>query len=303
VKTPPFTYSPRIRREPLQLPDSARVAFYLAPNIEFFEFGRPGISLFSGTAGLTPDPLNYGWRDYGVRIGLWRVMETLDERALRASAPINSAVCRHYPEIVEEGARRGWCWVAHGRDNTTYHTGMNEDEERALLADALAEIDQATGTRPLGWLGPALTETHSTPRLLSELGLRYVMDWCNDDEPYPLDVDGGEMIALPYLSEVSDIPIFLLRGGSAADFARTVIDHFDRLYAEGTRRPSVMGLGVHPFLIGQPSRIGALERVLDHILAHEQVWIATSDEIAEWYIGAAASRAAASSRPAGASRL
>lgn len=267
----------------MELPQGARVAFYLAPNIEHFEPDRPAISLFGATAGLSPDPLNHGWRDYGLRVGIWRLMDVLDQRSLRASAPLNSACCELYPEIVQHGCERGWCWIAHGRDNSTFHTGLDEAEERALLAQIIGTIEEATGRRPQGWLGPALTETHNTPRLLSELGLSYVMDFTNDDEPYLLDVEPGPMIALPYLSEVSDIPILLLRGGTPQDFAATVIAHFDRLYEEGGERPSVMGLGVHPFLIGQPSRIGGLEQALDHVMSRQDVWVATSDEIADWY--------------------
>ncbi|MFZ0043328.1 MAG: polysaccharide deacetylase family protein, partial [Solirubrobacteraceae bacterium] len=274
-------------RPPLALPHGARVAFYLAPNVEHFAIDRPAVSLFGATAALTPDPLNYGWRDYGVRVGIWRVMEALDERSLRASVALNSAVCDHYPEIIAEGVKRHWCWVAHGRDNSTFHTGMTVDEERSLLSSVIHGIERATGAAPRGWLGPALTETFNTPRLLSDLGLRYVMDWCNDDEPYHLDVEPGPMVALPYLSEVSDIPIFLLHGGGPDDFTRAVTDHFDRLYREGERRPAVMGLGVHPFLIGQPGRIAALERALDHIASHEDVWLTTSDEIVDWYLGEA----------------
>lgn len=277
----PFRYSARPRRPPLELPDGARVAFFVAPNVEYFPVGRPAISLFPATVGCPPDPLNYGWRDYGLRVGLWRVADALAERGIPASVAINSAVCEHYPEVVEEGLRADWTWVCHGRDNATFQAGMDEDEEREYLVGVLSVIETTTGQRPKGWLGPALTETFNTPRLLSELGLSYVLDWSNDDEPFALDVPG--MVAVPYLGELSDITIFHMHGGSPDDFTRAVCDHFDRLYAEGAARPSVMGLGVHPFLIGQPGRIGALERALDHILARERVWITTSDAVADWF--------------------
>lgn len=280
----PFSYSPRLRRQPLELPGQARIGFYLAVNVEWFAPDRPAISLFPATATLSPDPLNYGWRDYGARVGVWRVMEMLEQRSLRPSAPVNAAVCRAHPQILEEGTRRGWCWVAHGEDNSTFHAGLDMAEERRVLQQIVDELERGTGRRPFGWLGPAFTETANTPRLLSELGVRYVMDWCNDDEPYALDAGPAPLIALPYLVEVGDIAVFLLRGGGPDDFTRAVVDHFDRLYAEGLHRPAIMGLGVHPFLIGQPSRIGALERALDHILGHPGVWLATSDEIAQWYL-------------------
>lgn len=277
----PFDYSARPRREPLRLPDGARVGFYVAPNVEHFPVGEPAISLFPATLGCPPDPLNHGWRDYGVRVGLWRVADALAARGVPASVAVNSAVCEHYPEIVEAGLDAGWTWVCHGRDNATFQAGMDEDQERSYLADVVGVIERATGTRPKGWLGPALTETFNTPRLLAELGFTYVLDWSNDDEPYPLRVPG--MVAIPYLAELSDITIFHTHGGSPDDFAQAVCDHFDRLYAEGTERPSVMGLGLHPFLIGQPRRIRALEQALDHILGHDDVWITTSDDVADWF--------------------
>jgi peptidoglycan/xylan/chitin deacetylase (PgdA/CDA1 family) len=277
----PFEYSARPRRQALALPDGARVAFYIAPNIEHFPVGQPAIHLFPATLGCPPDPLNYGWRDYGVRVGLWRVADVLAERGVPMTAAVNSAVCERYPEIVEEGVRAGWTWVCHGRDNATFQAGMDEEEERGFLSEAVDVIERATGARPKGWLGPALTETFNTPRLLAELGFTYVLDWSNDDEPFALTVPG--MVAVPYLSELSDITIFHIHGGSAEDFTREVCAHFDRLYAEGTTRPSVMGLGVHPFLIGQPRRIAALEQALDHILGHDDVWITTSDAVADWY--------------------
>lgn len=277
----PFSYSARRRRDPLVLPGGARVAFYVAPNVEHFPVGQPAISLFGATAGCPPDPINAGWRDYGMRVGLWRVADALADRGIPASIALNSAVCDHYPEVIEEGLAAGWTWVCHGRDNATFQVGMDEDAERTFLADALGAIERATGTRPKGWLGPALTETYATPRLLAELGCTYVMDWANDDEPYALDVSG--MIAVPYLGELSDITIFHLHGGSPDDFTNAVCTHFDRLYAEGATRPSVMGLGVHPFLVGQPGRIGALERALDHIRGHDDVWITTSDAVADWF--------------------
>lgn len=279
----PFTYSARVHRPPLRLPEQARVGFYVVPNVEHFPVGRPALSLLPATTATEPDPLNYGWRDYGVRVGLWRIADVLEERCLRPTVALNSAVCDEYPVIVEEGVRRGWSWIAHGRDNATFQAGMSRDEERTYLEEVTDRIERATGTRPRGWLGPALTESYETPGLLAALGYTHVLDWANDDEPYLLDVD-GPLVAVPYLSEVSDIVIFATHGGSPDDFVRAVCDHFDRLYAEGAHRPSVMGLGLHPFLIGQPGRIGALERVLDHIAAHEGVWCTTSDAVADWHL-------------------
>jgi polysaccharide deacetylase len=167
-----FDYTPIVEREPIHWPGGARVAFYVGLNIEHFHVDSPSTSLWEGTASLVPDPLNYGWRDYGPRVAIWRLIETLDRHGIRASALLNSDVSEHYPQIIEAGRARDWAWLAHGKTNSSLHTGMHVDEERALITDIVETIEAATGRRPRGWLGPGLTETFQTPTLLAELGLR-----------------------------------------------------------------------------------------------------------------------------------
>jgi peptidoglycan/xylan/chitin deacetylase (PgdA/CDA1 family) len=285
VSGPPFEYLPAIGRRKLELPGGARVALWIGLNIEHYPFGRPGISISPITASLPVDPMNYGWRDYGPRVGVWRVMDVLDRLGMRASVLLNSDVCERYQAIVEEGRRRGWAWLAHGRDNATLQTGMSPDEERSYLTDVVDTIERGTGQRPRGWLGPALTETACTPALLAELGLTYVCDWCNDDEPYLLEVDGGPMLSMPYSVETNDITLLASKGFTAPQYAQVLVDQFDVLYEEGERSGRVMAIPLHPFLVGQPFRIRHLEAALAHIAGHEHVWLATSDEIAEWYLG------------------
>jgi peptidoglycan/xylan/chitin deacetylase (PgdA/CDA1 family) len=285
VSEPPFSYSPAAGRPPLELPGGARLAVWIGLNVEHYPFGRPGISIGPNTAGLPVDPMNHGWRDYGVRVGIWRVMDVLDRVGMRASVLLNSEVCARYPQIVAAGNARGWAWLAHGRDNATLQTGMSIDEERAYLRDVVETIERGTGQRPRGWLGPALTETEHTPALLAELGLTYVCDWCNDDEPYPLEIDGdGPMISVPYAIEHNDIPLLLDKGLTGPEYQRVLTDAFDVLYEEGAQGGKVMAIPLHPFLVGQPFRIRYLERALEHIASHEGVWPATSDEIAAWYL-------------------
>lgn len=280
----PFEHRPGVGRPRLELPDGNRVAVWVGVNIEHYPPGAPAISIVPATAGLELDPANYGWRDYGARVGIWRIAEVLDRVGIRASAIVNSDVCERYPEIVEGGIERGWAWLAHGRDNATLQAGMDPDEERRYLADVVATIEHHTGSRPKGWLGPALTETTATPRLLAELGLSYVCDWCNDDEPYPLRRELGRMIAMPYSLEINDIPLFVTAGASAAEYERALVDQFEVLYDEGSRSGKVMAIPVHPFLVGQPFRIRRLERALEHIASRSGVWLTTSDEIADWYL-------------------
>jgi peptidoglycan/xylan/chitin deacetylase (PgdA/CDA1 family) len=276
-----FDYNPITDRAPLQWPDGARIAFYLGLNLEHYPVDRPSTSIFGGTAGLAPDPLNYGWRDYGPRVGIWRLLESLDRHGLRASALVNSDVCANYPHIVKAGRERDWAWVAHGRDNSTFQAGMSLDDERAYLTEVVETIEQATGQRPRGWLGPALTETFETPTLLAELGLNYVLDWCNDDQPYRLNVPG--MLSVPYSIEVNDVTLFVSKSVSGPEFVQVVKDQFDQLYADSADSGRVMALCLHPFIVSQPFRHKYLDQALEYIASRPGVWLTTSDEIADHY--------------------
>jgi len=284
VSEPPFGYLPAIRRPKLELPGEARVAVWIGLNVEHYPFGRPGFSISPVTAGLPVDPMNYGWRDYGPRVGVWRVMDVLDRLGVRASVLLNSDVCHRYPAIVEAGLERDWAWLAHGRDNATLQADMSREEERRYLAEVVDTIERATGRRPRGWLGPALTETANTPALLAELGLTYVCDWCNDDVPYPLEVDGAAMLSVPYSIEANDITLLVDKSLTGPEYLQVLTDQFDVLYDEGGDGARVMAIPLHPFLVGQPFRIRYLEAALEHVARHEHVWLATSDEIADWYL-------------------
>ncbi len=279
-----FHYSPIVDRPPLRWPGDARVAFYVGLNVEHYQVDRPSTSIFPGTAGLAPDPLNYGWRDYGPRVGIWRVIEVLDRHGVRASALLNSDVVEHNPQIVAAGVRRNWAWVAHGKNNSIFQADLPVDEERAYLTDVVATIEQATSSRPRGWMGPALTESFQTPALLAELGLGYVLDWTNDDQPYPLSVPG--LLSVPYSVELNDNTLFLGKATSGPDFVRIVRDQLDQLYAESADSGRVMALALHPFVIGQAFRIKYLDQALDYVANHPGVWLTTSDEIAEHCSGA-----------------
>lgn len=274
-----FRYSPIPERPPLIWPGGARVAFYLGLNVEHYQVDRPSTSIFGGTAALVPDPLNYGWRDYGARVGIWRMIESLDRHGVRASALVNSDVCSRYPQIIEAGRQRGWTWVAHGRDNSIFEAGMERDEERAYLREVVDTIEAATGRRPRGWLGPALTETFETPSLLAELGLSYTLDWTNDDQPYALDVPG--MYSVPYSIEMNDVTFFVSKGYTGPEFLQAVRDQLDQLYEDAAGSGRVMALCLHPFSVNQPFRHKYLDQALAYIASHEGVWLTTTDEIVE----------------------
>jgi peptidoglycan/xylan/chitin deacetylase (PgdA/CDA1 family) len=280
-----YDYWPIVDRPPIEWPDGKALAFYVGLNIEHYELGKPSTSIAPVTAGLPVDPMNHGWRDYGTRVGIWRLIELLDQFEIRASAITNSDVCREYPQIVSAGRDRDWAWITHGKNNSNLWTGLSIEEERAALAELVAEVSESTGKRPQGWLGPALTETENTPALLAELGLSYVLDWCADDQPFPLNVDGARFISVPYAVELNDISLCLNLSLDGEAFSRAVVDHFDVLHEEAQRRPgAVMALSLHPFVTSQPLRHRHVQRALDYVRGHDDVWVTTSDDIAEWYL-------------------
>lgn len=211
----------------------------------------------------------------------WRLIDALDKYKIRASVLLNSDVCTHYPQILEAGQKRNWIWCAHGKNNSIFHTGMNVEDERKALQGMVSTVSKATGHQVKGWLGPALTETFETPRLLKDLGLTYVLDWCADDQPFPLAVPG--MMSVPYSIELNDISIFISNGMSGEGFCQMVIDQFDQLYKDSEGSGRVMALCLHPFVISQPFRQKYLEKALQYIAGHDGVWLTTSDDIAVHY--------------------
>jgi allantoinase len=275
-----FDYSPITERPPISWPSGARVAVYIGLNVEHFLIDRPSTSIWPGTAELVPDALNYGWRDYGARVGIWRVIDILDRYGVRASVLLNSDVVHHNPQIVKAGLERSWAWLAHGRTNSVLHTGMTPDEERAVLTGIVDTIVAATGRRPRGWMGPGLTETFDTPALLAELGLDYVLDWTNDDQPYPLNVPG--VISVPYTVELNDLGLFG-KGTTGPEFVQIVKDQYEQLRADSQHSGRVMALALHPFVIGQAFRAKYLDEALAYLATQPDIWLTTSDDIAEHY--------------------
>lgn len=273
----PYSHSPIVSRPPVTFPGGARLAFYVGLNIERF---RPEVSLDPADPDRVPDPMAHGWRDYGNRVGIWRLMEILDDVGLRASGIVNSEVCHHFPEIIEAGTARNWAWVAHGKTNSIMQTGMTPEQERPFVEEMLATLDTVLPARPRGWLGPGLTETALTPHLLAEHGFDYVLDWCSDDQPFDLDVPG--MSSVPYSLDVNDYVMFMTTPGlSGQDYERIVLDHFEQLLEDSVSTGRVMALPLHTFITGQPYRARALARVLRTITSTSEVWLCTSDDIAQ----------------------
>ncbi|MBI4331346.1 MAG: polysaccharide deacetylase family protein [Chloroflexi bacterium] len=274
-----FDYSPIITRKKFTLPSDARVAVWVSVNVEYFDIGKP----FAPGPSHVPDIRAYSFRDYGPRVGIWRLMEVLDRHNVIPSVPLNSAVCDHYPLIVEEGKKQGWEFMGHGISNSQTLAGLTEEQERQVIHTSIERLAQALGHSPKGWRSPGLVETFNTPDILAAEGIKYLSDWANDDQPYPLKVKKGELIALPNSMATSDMQVFTHEYKTPEQFFEIIRDQFDTLYEEGAAQPRLLGVSLHPFAIGLPFRIGALDKILRYLKSRDRVWFATGWEIASWY--------------------
>ncbi len=277
-------YSPIIDRPVLKWPNNARVALWIAPNIEHYEYLPDDDGLRNPWPRVPhPDVQQYSYRDYGNRIGFWRMVEVLDEYHIKCCVSLNMAVLEHYPEIAEAMVKRDWDFMSHGIYNTIYLYTYSEEQERAFYQDCIATLKRHTGKQLKGMLGPAITGTERTPDLMAEAGLIYHTDWLHDDQPVPIRVKSGKLISVPYSIELNDVPVF--RSHFEGEyFVRICKAQFDQLYKEGAESGRVMCIALHPYLIGQPHRIKYLDEILSYIMAHDGVWQTTADEIAEYYI-------------------
>ena len=278
-----IAYSALPERKPLRWPDGARVAVWIAPNIEHYEYQPAEIRVRNPWPRVPhPDILGYGLRDYGNRVGVWRLMELFDRLQLPVTVSLSMAVLDLYPDLAQAMMERQWEFMSHGLYNTRYHWGMSEEEEWAAI-EACQQIHlRHTGRRLKGWFSPAASNTLSTPDLVARSGIDYLCDLYHDDQPTPVRVREGQLISLPYSMEIND-SIAWRRGQEAQAFARKICDEFDVLYEEGREHGRVMNIAVHPFIMGQPHRIAALEQALDYITGHSQVWLATGSQIVDWY--------------------
>ena len=281
-----FAYSPIVGRPAFEWPGGKRLAVYVALNLEHYAFGEglveelvPGIP--------QPDVLNHSWREYGNRVGVWRLARLLDDLELSATVLVNSDLYAHCPEVVTAFRRRGDEIAAHGRTNSERQSGLDEAAERALIAEATEAIARHEGRRPVGWLGPWIAETPVTPDLLREAGYEYVLDWCADDQPIWLATRGGGLLAVPYPQELNDSSAIIGRRVGADAFADMIVDQFDEMLEQSAEAPLAMGIALHSYIVGQPFRLRHLRRALRHIAAKRApVWLATTGAIARHYAGA-----------------
>ncbi|MCJ2044366.1 polysaccharide deacetylase family protein [Methylobacterium sp. J-078] len=278
-----YAYSALPDRPVYDWPGGKRLAVYLGLNLEGFDFGR-GLGAELAPGGPQPDVLNYAWRDWGNRVGAWRIKDTLDALRMPASVLVNSRLYADCPGLIEAFRARGDEIVGHGRTNTERQGDRAESEERALIAEATAILTAHEGKAPKGWLGPWISQSHRTPDLLAEAGYTYLLDWCHDDQPTWFSTrDGGRILAVPYPQELNDIPAIVARKETGQQFADALVEAFDEMLEQSRTAPLVMGIALHPYIVGQPHRLRPLRRALAHIAAHrDEIWLTTAGGIADF---------------------
>jgi peptidoglycan/xylan/chitin deacetylase (PgdA/CDA1 family) len=278
-------YSAIIDRKKLTPPDGARVIVWPIVNVEDWQIERymPRQVLPPPTGVTTlPDIANWAWHEYGMRVGFWRLKAALDRLGIVPTLSINGSVCLNYPRVAEEAHKSGWEFMGHGFIQMPTH---QVEDQREMIKRTVETIEQFTGKKPVGWLGPGLTQTLETVDYLHEAGIRYIGDWCLDDQPCKVRTATGDMVAMPYALELNDIPVVAVQHHSSDELLIRVKDTFDRLYQEGTDHVRVMGIAVHPFLSGVPHRIKYFEEALAYVANHDHVKFMTGAQILDWYQG------------------
>ena len=277
-----FAYRAITDRPDYTWPGEKRLAVYVGLKLEHFAFGE-GLGAELAPGGPQPDVLNHAWRDYGNRVGAWRMRDMFDALDMPVSVLANSAMYDHAPDLMAAFRARGDEVVGHGRTNSERQSVLDRTAEAALIAETTDVLAQAERVAPKGWLSPWIAESHHTPDLLAEAGYGYTLNWCMDDQPVWMQTSAGRLLSIPYPQEVNDIPSIVARKDSAAQFADMIIDNFDEMLEQSKMQPLVMGIALHPYLVGQPYRLRHLRRALLHICnQRDKVWLTTSGGIHDY---------------------
>jgi peptidoglycan/xylan/chitin deacetylase (PgdA/CDA1 family) len=277
-----YPYRPIVDRPDYHWPGGRRLAIYLGVNYEVFDFGG-GLGAELAPSQTKPDVMNYGWRDYGNRVGAWRLFDLFDRLELRTTALLNADILDRCPGLAEACRDRGDEIAAHGRSNAEAQGTLSQSDEERLIGDVTTRL-ASLGARPTGWLGPWISESRHTPGLLAKAGYRYLLDWAHDDQPTRLDTKHGGLLSVPYSQEINDLPAIIQRRQEAETFARMIRAAVEQLLSECDRRPLVLGIALHPYIMGQAHRVPPLARVLTELRAANdpRIWWTTAGEIASY---------------------
>jgi allantoinase len=277
-------YSAIVDRPPLLLPNKARVVVWPVVNVEVWDIARPmPRQVLPPPTGVTlqPDVPHWGWHEYGNRVGFWRLKAILDELKIVPSLSVNARVCLDYPRIAKACRDAGWEFMGHSYDQRPTHT---EPDAADMIRRSVKVLREFTGKRPVGWMGPGLTETFDSPDQLAAAGIKYIADWVIDDEPCTIKTRHGPLVTMPYTLELNDIAMMVVQHHAAREFETRCMDQFDRLYKEGKERAKVMAIAVHPYISGVPHRIKYFESVLRRLAKRKDVLIWNGAQILDWYL-------------------
>ena len=288
-----YDYWPYENRPKIEWPNGARLAFWVAPNIEFYELNPPPNPYRTPWPQSHPAVAGYSIRDYGNRVGHVRQMELLDKYGIRGSISLSTALCDHHPEIIDMCKERNWEFFSHGIYNTRYTYGMTERQERDMIKDSIESIWKHTGQKCAGYLAPALSHSEHTLDLFAEVGSElfgneagfYSCDLFHDDQPTPIHLRSKKrFVSIPYSLEMNDTIAYLVQKVPPRAYGQALKDNFDRLYKEGAENGTIMCIPTHNYQVSCPHRIKAYEEALEYITGHDEVWVATGREIAEFYL-------------------
>jgi peptidoglycan/xylan/chitin deacetylase (PgdA/CDA1 family) len=278
-------FSAIVDRPPLRLPGDARIVLWSIVNLEVWDIGKPmARQVIPAPTGqvLLPDVPNWSWHEYGMRVGVWRFFKLYECWGIRPTLSINARVVEDYERVAAQARDAGWEFMGHSWEQGPIH---KEPDQKAMIWRAQDRLEKFTGKRPVGWLGPGLTQTFETPELLVEAGVQYIGDWVYDDEPTTIRTEKGPLVTLPYTVELNDIPMMIVQHHESDYLLKRAIDQFDRLYEEGADRAKVMSLAIHPYISGQPHRIKYLEKFYDYVATKPGVLHWNGEQMLEWYRG------------------
>ena len=286
-----FTYSAIVDREPLNLPRGARMVVWPVVNVEEWEITRPMPRQYSNPPGgqtAVPDVQNWGWHEYGMRVGIWRIFDVLRKHRVKPTMSINARVCETRPRIAQAALDDGWEFMAHTYVQMPIH---KVEDQRAMIRQTIDVLQKFTGKAPTGWLGPGRGQTPATLDYVTEAGFKWFGDWVMDDQPFFVTTNHGPIMSIPYSVELNDITIMLsLQHESDAMFKR-VRDAFDWMYRESAKSARVLAFGVHPYISGAAHRIKYFDAMLTYMKKRKDVVFWQGEQIYDWYTNAATVKA------------
>jgi allantoinase len=277
-----FPFVPYENRPKLEWPGGARVALWVLPNIEHYEYMPTFNNVRKPWPRMpAPDVLGYGVRDYGNRVGVWRMFDVFDKHNIKCTVSLNFGIIEHYPDIWEAMEARDYDYVCHGLYNSRYMWNLDEAETHAVIKDCVDTYRKYSGRQLNGWFGPAASGTYWGAEACAANGISFSTDFYHDDQPMRVKTAKGDLVSIPYSMDVNDAVVYRWQT-EGEEFARMMRDYFDVMYAEGEHSGTVMPLCLHPYLYGQPHRLKYLDETLAYIMSHDGVWQATGTEIADW---------------------